>query len=54
LVRARWTGAEFWLVAYAVGAKAFAFALTVTVNFPIMTAFALEAVALGVVASPNS
>ncbi len=87
LVRARWDRAEFWLVALAVGAMAFAFALTVIVNFPIndqlttwnpaappdnfreiwspwekahkvrttlwMTAFALEAVALGVFASPN-
>ena len=35
LVRARWDGAEFWLVAVAAGAMAFAFALTVTVNFPI-------------------
>jgi uncharacterized membrane protein len=87
LVRARWGGAEFWLVVLAVGAMAFAFALTVIVNFPInaqlmtwnpaappgnfrdiwspwetahrirtalwMTAFALEAVALGLFALPS-
>jgi uncharacterized membrane protein len=87
LVGARWERAEFWLVALAVGAMVFAFALTVTVNFPIndqlmtwnpaappdnfreiwtpwekahkvrttlwMTAFALEAVALGIFALPN-
>ena len=35
LVRSRWNGAEFWLVALALVALVFAFALTVTVNVPI-------------------
>ncbi len=35
LVRARWNGAEFWLVLLAVVAIAAAAALTVRVNFPI-------------------